>query len=258
MLGSVAVGASIVSPRPLILGRLLPDGPVFRVHAAIAGALSWSDRAPLTSVTQWERAASHATSESQVEMVANGIDAVRRQSSFDWALDDHLCASFRGGSAPLRRAILDAGLTCSDDPLQFGHVADGTPIAYTSRPPIGGVHYATWYPNYGLAPEPVPAGNWVHNLEHGAVVLLYRCSADCTDLEAALGQFYASLPRGKNERHSGPRLLITRYEDMDHAIAIVAWGHKLELDSLDAPRLSDFYGGFIDRGPECVNGNCPD
>jgi hypothetical protein len=158
----------------------------------------------------------------------------------------------------VRAAIDGAGVGCSDDPSQFAHVPEGTRIVHTSRPPIGGDHYSTWYPNYGVVEESIDSGYWVHNLEHGAILLLYQCPSSCSDLVDALRGLYDELPPGHNQRQNGPRVLITPYTDMDHRLAIVAWGHKLEMDELDRNRLIQFYARFIDRGPECRSLTCPD
>ena len=138
------------------------------------------------------------------------------------------------------------------------HVPDGSPIAYGSRPPTSGAHYPAPYPNYGVVEQPVPPGNWVHNLEHGAIVLLYHCPQGCPDLVAKLREFHATLPRGRNARRGVARMLVVPYSDMDHRLAVVAWGRVLELDEFDPAQVQRFYEAYIDRGSECQNLNCPD
>jgi hypothetical protein len=137
------------------------------------------------------------------------------------------------------------------------HVAEGTPIEYTSRPPTSGPHFASWYPSYGVVEQPVPAGNWVHNLEHGAIVVLYNCPDGCPDLVAQLKELHANLPKGRNARGGVARMLAVPYADMDHRIAVTAWGRLLELDQFDADQIQRFYEAYIDRGPECQNLSCP-
>jgi Protein of unknown function (DUF3105) len=138
------------------------------------------------------------------------------------------------------------------------HVPAGTPIEYSTRPPTSGKHYDAWHPTYGVVEEAVPAGNWVHNLEHGAIVLLYNCPQGCPELVQRIKEFHATLPAGRNARRGVARLLAVPYADMDHRIAVVAWGWLLELDEFDAEKIRQFYDARIDRGPECVNLNCPD
>ena len=77
-------------------------------------------------------------------------------------------------------------------------------------------------------------------LEHGAVVVLYRpdlCDSACVQ---QLGEFYDSAPRSSlvgGIRH----LAITPYQDMDHGVAVVAWGYVDEMDQVDKDRvMADF------------------
>lgn len=138
------------------------------------------------------------------------------------------------------------------------HVPEGTPLDHATRPPTSGKHFDAWYPTYGVVEQPVPAGNWVHNLEHGAVALLYNCPSGCPELVQQIKELHASLPRGRNARRGAARMLAVPYADMDHKLAVVAWGWLLELDEFDADKIRRFYDARIDRGPECVNLNCPD
>lgn len=141
--------------------------------------------------------------------------------------------------------------------LPADHVAEGTPVEFNSRPPTSGPHYAAWYPSYGVINETVDPRTWVHNLEHGAIVLLYNCPEGCPDLVQQIRDLHGTLPRGRNARSGVPRVLAMPYTDMDARIAVVAWGYLLELDQFDAAQITKFYDSRIDRGPECVNLQCP-
>lgn len=121
------------------------------------------------------------------------------------------------------------------------HVDEGAPLSYTHRPPSSGMHYGTLPQpqEYRMYDTPLTPGRWVHMLEHGAVVVLYRpdlCNDACVQ---QLGKFYDSAPRSNlvGIRH----LTVTPYQDMDHAIAVVAWGYIDEMDQVDTDRImSDF------------------
>jgi hypothetical protein len=104
--------------------------------------------------------------------------------------------------------------------------------------------------------EPVPPGNWVHSLAHGVVVLAYNCPEGCPELVAQLRDLHAELPLGRNARRGVARLLATPYADMDHKIAVIAWGHLLELDEFDRDQIRAFYEAHLDRGPECLDLVC--
>jgi hypothetical protein len=128
------------------------------------------------------------------------------------------------------------------------HVAQGTPITYRNRPPSSGDHYDQTS-GYGFFQREVPTGNWVHNLEHGGVVLLYRpdlCDQAC---QSQLQDVYNSAP--SSQLFPGTRkMIVAPYQDMDHAISIVAWGWQDDMDAVDKDRLLAFYRSHVDKGPE--------
>jgi len=136
------------------------------------------------------------------------------------------------------------------------HVADGTQVIYKTRPPASGPHYNTWLQAYGFMNPAPPTGNWLHNLEHGAVAILYNCPTACPDLEAELKTLYTELPLTPNAPR-GARAVILPYPDMDTKIAAVAWGWVLEQDELNKDQIIAFYQSRVNRGPECQNLQCP-
>jgi Protein of unknown function (DUF3105) len=131
-----------------------------------------------------------------------------------------------------------AGDTMRQVPTENGvHVDPGTPLTYRSRPPSSGMHYGAvpQVSDYRMYDQPVTPGLWVHMLEHGAVVVLYRqdlCDGSCT---AQLGEVFDAAPR--STRFGVRKLAITPYQNMDHAVAVVAWGYVDELDSVDKSRI---------------------
>jgi hypothetical protein len=137
------------------------------------------------------------------------------------------------------------------------HVAEGTQVTYKSRPPASGSHYPTWSQTYGFMDPAPPTGIWLHNLEHGAIAILYNCPQACPELEQQLKDLYSTLPLGRNAKGGRARALIMPYSDMDHKIAAVAWGWMLELDDFDGDQITKFFESRIDRGPECRDFACP-
>jgi hypothetical protein len=121
---------------------------------------------------------------------------------------------------------------------QANHVEEGAPLTYRNRPPSSGVHYGTLPQagEYRMYDQPLSPGRWVHMLEHGAVAVLYRpdlCDATCVGI---LGQVWDSAPRSSvvpGIRH----LVITPYQNMDHAVAVSAWGYVDEMDVADKDRI---------------------
>ena len=131
------------------------------------------------------------------------------------------------------------------------HVDEGSQLTYAHRPPSSGMHYGTvpQPQEYRMYDTPLTPGRWVHMLEHGAVVVLYRpdlCDEACVQ---QLGNFYDNAPKSNlvGIRH----LAVTPYQDMDHAVAVVAWGYLDELDigpndQLDTDRIMADFKSKVD------------
>jgi Protein of unknown function (DUF3105) len=121
---------------------------------------------------------------------------------------------------------------------QATHVEEGSPLTYRNRPPSSGMHYGTvpQASDYRMYDQPLTPGRWVHMLEHGAVAVLFRpdlCDQDCVNILASV---WDSAPRSNlvgGLRH----LVITPYQNMDHPIAVVAWGYVDEMDQADKDRI---------------------
>ncbi|HEY6462615.1 MAG TPA: DUF3105 domain-containing protein, partial [Polyangiaceae bacterium] len=94
--------------------------------------------------------------------------------------------------------FVDAGCTVEIDTPALEaptHVPIGTDITWDSNPPSSGEHYPIWAA-YQAYTSPVPRGYYVHDEEHGGVILLYNCPDDagCPDVAAALQSVSDSLP----------------------------------------------------------------
>lgn len=117
-------------------------------------------------------------------------------------------------------------------------------LDYALSPPCGGDHDPCWAP-WGVHDAPVRPENWVHNLEHGGVVLLYTADLPAGDV-AALVAFAGTLPPG--------RVVVTPWDgamDLPGArVAAVAWEHRLMLGCVDIPALTDFFVRRSGRAPE--------
>ena len=127
------------------------------------------------------------------------------------------------------------------------HVAQGTEMVYRNRPPSSGDHYDT-PAGYGVFARQLPVGNLVHTLEHGGIVVYYRpdsCDQSCV---AELQQAYSSAPRSREWNVT--KMVITAWQDMDHAVTAAAWGWVDEMDQPDSARIVAFYQAHVDRGPE--------
>ncbi|MCY3912462.1 MAG: DUF3105 domain-containing protein [Chloroflexi bacterium] len=128
------------------------------------------------------------------------------------------------------------------------HVPVGTPIEYASVPPASGTHYPITAP-YGVYERPVEEGLWVHNLEHGAIALLYRCDTDCDEVVSQLEAIHEDLPDGA---FGEVKLIALPYAGLVPKYMLVAWHWQEPMDSFDPDRVREFYRDFVDRGPEAA------
>jgi hypothetical protein len=94
----------------------------------------------------------------------------------------------------------------------------------------------------------IPAGNLVHTLEHGGIVVYYRpdlCDQACV---GHLQQAYSQAP--KSQRYGVVKMAVAPWSDMDQAVMAAAWGWIDGMDGPDVARITAFYREHVDRGPE--------
>jgi hypothetical protein len=115
-------------------------------------------------------------------------------------------------------------------------------IDYPDVPPVGGPHNPNWGA-WGVHAEPLADECWVHNLEHGGVVVLYNCPEGCADDVARLETFVID--------HR--RTLLTEYPALPRRYAVVAWGHRLSMDVLDVDTMDVFYTLHFGQAPESLD-----
>ena len=128
------------------------------------------------------------------------------------------------------------------------HVPQGTAITYEEYPPTSGAHWPV-VARWGLYPEPVPEEVFVHNLEHGGVVLLYNCGNPCPEVARQLQEIFAGLPKSK---HGHVKVVISPNGRIKTRFALLAWTRLEEFDKLDRERVVRFVRAWQDKAPEDV------
>ncbi len=147
-----------------------------------------------------------------------------------------------------------------EDDMGRGHVPVGTRVKYTFCPPASGQHYSAtgagpiqpklYSPNDATVPQ-----NWVHNMEHGGLVLLYRCTGSdtgCGDADQAAFRDFVSTFPDSPICHIPKGLIspvVARFDDMAYPYAALVWDYVLPLTKFDAEAVIQF---FKDRA-ETVN-----
>ena len=137
----------------------------------------------------------------------------------------------RSGEPLIGEVVIDQGID---------HVPDGTKVDYNSNPPTSGVHYADSQPS-GIYDKPVPDGNLVHSMEHGAVILWYKSDMSATE-SAQLKSVFNSVAVSK-------KIMIPR-DNLDVPVALTSWERLLKLQTIDEGQIKAFMEINEGRGPE--------
>ncbi|MEP6638908.1 MAG: DUF3105 domain-containing protein [Chloroflexota bacterium] len=144
------------------------------------------------------------------------------------------------------------------------HVAVGTKVTYTYCAPASGSH-----DNQPGTAGPIPARvygpgdnvnpqGWIHNLEHGGLVLLYQgTSPGASDAgQQQLRAFYDNFPPGPVcgtiKGAIGP--IIARFDQMSTPFQVIVWGRVLPLDTFDQDKILAFWNQWGERTnpePQC-------
>lgn len=124
------------------------------------------------------------------------------------------------------------------------HVACPQAVSYATVPPSSGDHYPYW-PDFRTYTGPVPWGNLVHALEHGAVVISYNCPEGCPDEVAAAQAFIDALPADPLCSGADPRRVILVPDPTlpapDVRFAASAWTWTLRASCF----LEDAFAAFV-------------
>jgi hypothetical protein len=158
------------------------------------------------------------------------------------------------------------GFTTTD--LGNKHVDPNQELRYGYCPPASGEHFnvgglgpirsAVYQPTGEQSP-----GGWVHNLEHGYVVLLYRCPSgtpgqgEC--ISAAdyqlLQDFYAQVP-DSGIAGCPNKTVVARFDSMTTPFALLAWDRALLLDKMDIDTALTFTEQWRDHVSTPERGAC--
>ena len=122
------------------------------------------------------------------------------------------------------------------------HVDQDSEIPWSNNPPHSGDHYPTWE-TWGEHEESVMRGNWVHNMEHGGIALIYNCPEGCEEelevLRAVL-EMRNSVLMTEDALLDGPRFAALSW----------TWVHEFDEPVLD--ELLCFVDQHYDHAPESV------
>lgn len=124
------------------------------------------------------------------------------------------------------------------------HVEIGTMIEYESNPPHSGPHFPMWE-IWGEHASTVERGYWVHNLEHGGVVLSYSCPDGCDPELEILRMVLDSRPDA--------RILLTPDPLLpEPGFAAISWTWVHRFDTPQLEELLCFVDQHFNHAPEDV------
>lgn len=124
------------------------------------------------------------------------------------------------------------------------HVEIGSEIDWMNNPPHSGPHFPMWE-SWGEHDATVDRGYWVHNMEHGGIVLAYLCPDGCdADLEV-LREVIAQRPDARVLLTPDPLLEGSRF-------AAVSWTWVHPFESADLEEILCFVDQHFNHAPEDV------
>lgn len=128
------------------------------------------------------------------------------------------------------------------------HHPSGELLTWGHNPPASGPHYPVWA-KYQRHTRVIPRGNWVHNLEHGGIVFLYRSDAP-PEMVTALAAVYDQVPL--DTLCLSTQALMTEDPELDDKVAIVAADNVLEANCVQSETILTFVTTHRGHGPEAV------
>jgi len=134
------------------------------------------------------------------------------------------------------------------------HMPIGSVIEWESNPPTSGPHYPIWAA-WDRAYAEIERAYWLHNAEHGGVVLAYSCDGCSPPLEAIVRGLPAD-PHCEAPLWTRSIVVADPLLPDDTTIAAVAWGVAYTATSIDPDALGEFIADNYGRATEntCADG----
>ncbi len=135
------------------------------------------------------------------------------------------------------------------------HIQEGAKHpTYNSDPPSSGWHYsdANAPTLWGVYTQELPPEKYLHNEEHGGVIVTYNPKLLTADQLKRLQALFAPPYSDKNFTPS-KAIVMPRSEDT-HPLELAAWTVTYNMDSYDQARLENFYLQHVSHSPEPTAG----
>ncbi|MDH4228209.1 MAG: DUF3105 domain-containing protein [Nitrospirota bacterium] len=120
---------------------------------------------------------------------------------------------------------------------------------YNSNPGTSGPHTPYTAP-WGVSKVSIAPEVFIHNLEHGGIVIGYRCPKGCPEQVSELTKWAEKYPM----------VIVTPIATLDAPVVLAAWVHTLSLERLDEPgrrAMQAFFDEFhgVDHHPVGAHGH---
>lgn len=135
------------------------------------------------------------------------------------------------------------GEAVADQGRKHVTAAQSEDFEHNSNPPTSGPHLAQ-VPPFGIYEVEISKGYQIHLLEHGGILIQYKTSD-----QAAIDQLRALV---RDLTKTNPRIVLAPNASLEHEIALTAWTHLEQLDSLDETKIEEFFQAYVNQGPEKV------
>ena len=152
---------------------------------------------------------------------------------------------------PLGFATRDLGRT---------HVTSTTRYAFC--PPASGEHWiisgrAPLQRQFYRTSDDVAPGNWVHNLEHGYVVIAYRDELTGED-EAGMRQVFETAEQVASAARCGVpnKVIVVPFRDMSEPFAVLAWDRVLLMSEWETDKALAFANQWQENPQSPEPNNC--
>uniref|UniRef100_A0A0A9X990 Tumor protein p53-inducible protein 13 n=1 Tax=Lygus hesperus TaxID=30085 RepID=A0A0A9X990_LYGHE len=242
------------SPDDSWTGRWFPDKPSLAPsHEPLNGFSENSMSPPRSSqdylVDDWKSELNHMgqVSKHVSEMFAmdnSFCDDGKQNLTVDFPPDESHFVCHSGDRYIEPQYELPPILTKYPIPAAFvpSHRCMNVSIEYPFSPPTFGNHRPNWA-KWGEY-EYLPPQRWIHNLEHGGIVMLYNPCA-----HHFLVNQLREIVRNCLYKH-----VITPYRlSSERPLALIAWGWSLTMSEVDVEEAKKFIEDHANRGPEMID-----
>ena len=106
---------------------------------------------------------------------------------------------------------------------------EGSHAPYNSSPPTSGWHYDRWA-SWGIKSEPLPPELFIHNMEHGGIILHYNCPDGCPDEIEQMSEIVSLTDE----------TILMPNPDMESRFTLTAWNWLLTMEEYDDSLARDF------------------